>query len=67
MSKLIRQNVGISPYVSQQKVLENMATMINEGILYNVEQRAFLQTIAKDIATTFDAANGTLLQLIRIQ
>ena len=47
--------------------MENLSNMVSQGIAYNIEQRAFLQTISDKIATTFDAANGTLLQLIRIQ
>ena len=41
--------------------------MVNTGISYNVEQRAFLMTISDKIATTFNATNGTLLRLVRIQ
>lgn len=41
--------------------------MVNTGISYNVEQRAFLETIKDKIATTFNATNGTLLRLVRIQ
>lgn len=67
MYDMVRKNVGSSPYVSQTKVLENLGSLVEKGIAYNVEQRAFLQTVKEDIATTFDAANGTLLQLIRIQ
>lgn len=67
MYKLIKQNVGSSPWVKQTQVLENLSKLVSEGITFNVEQRAFLNTIKDNIATTFDAANGTLLQLIRIQ
>ena len=47
--------------------MDNMANLIESGIMYNVEQRAFLQSVSENIARTFDAANGTLVQLIRIQ
>lgn len=67
MYNLIKRNVGASPYVKQTQVLENLGKLVSEGIAFNVEQRAFLNTIKDDIATTFDAANGTLLQLVRIQ
>lgn len=40
---------------------------MGKGITHNVEQRAFLETIKEKIATTFDAADGTLLKLVRIQ
>ncbi len=41
--------------------------MVTSGIAFNVEQRAFLQTIKSKIADTFDATNGTLLRLVRVQ
>lgn len=41
--------------------------MVSKGIVANIEQRAFLDTIKDKIATTFDAANGTLVRLVRIQ
>lgn len=67
MTKLVSQSIGLSGYVSQKKVLENIKTLVEAGISYNVEQRAFLATISENIASTFDAANGTLLRLIRLQ
>jgi hypothetical protein len=41
--------------------------MVGQGIAFNVEQRALLQEMSGKIATTFDAANGTLLRLVKIQ
>lgn len=67
MTRIVSEGIGLSGYVSQKKVLENIKTLVDAGIAYNVEQRAFLQTISENIASTFDAANGTLLRLIRIQ
>jgi hypothetical protein len=59
--------IGSSPYVSQVKVMENLSKLVEQGIAYNVEQRAFLATMSDRIASTFDVANGTLLRLIRLQ
>lgn len=67
ISQTITGLVGISPLIQQQKVVDNLNKLVEKGIAYNVEQRAFLQTISEKIATTFDAANGTLLQLVRVQ
>ena len=64
---LMNKNLAISPYISYQDMLNNTAELINQGIAYNVEERAFLMTIKDKIADTFDVANGTLLQIIRIQ
>jgi ubiquinone biosynthesis protein UbiJ len=41
--------------------------MVGQGIAFNVEQRALLQEMSGKIATTFEAANGTLLRLVKIQ
>ncbi len=41
--------------------------MIAKGINYNVEQRAFLETIKNKIADTFEANDAALARLIRIQ
>ena len=64
---IISGAVGISPYVKQEDVIKKVDELVNLGIAYNVEERAFLGTISDKIATTFDAANGTLLRLIKIQ
>lgn len=47
--------------------MEKLSTAINEGIAYNVEQRAFLASISDSIATTFDAFDTTLKDLVRVQ
>lgn len=66
-SNRITGAVGISPFVKQEQVVDKLVAYIEKGIAYNVDQRAFLGTISDQIATTFDAANGTLLQIVRIQ
>ena len=38
-----------------------------KGISFNVDQRAFLDTIKDKIATTFNVADSTLLRMVRIQ
>lgn len=67
ITEVINRAVGVNPFVSQTKVMEKLSSLVEQGINYNVEQRAFLGSISDRIAATFDAANGTLLQLIRIQ
>ena len=59
--------VGINPYVNNQKLMANLNDLISKGIASNVEQRAFLETIKDNIATTFDAANSSLLRIVRLQ
>ena len=67
MSTDIMRVAGASPYITQEKVASNIETLVGQGIAYNVEQRAFLATMAEKIATTFNVADGTLLRLVRIQ
>ena len=67
ISDLVRNNLALSPFVKQQTVMEKLNTAIGEGIAYNVEQRAFLAAISDSIATTFEAFDGTLRDLVRVQ
>lgn len=67
ISDLVRNNLALSPFVKQQTVMEKLNSAIGEGIAYNVEQRAFLAAISDSIATTFDAFDTTLKDLVRVQ
>lgn len=67
MSKDITGIAGVSPLVQQSKIVDNLKTLVNQGISFNVEQRAVMESLKDKIATTFNAANGTLLRLVRIQ
>lgn len=58
---------GLSPLVKQSAIADRIASMVGQGIAFNVEQRATLDVLKDKIATTFDAADGTLLRLIKIQ
>ena len=67
MSGTITQNVGVSPFVQQKDVVEKLKSLVGQGISFNVEQRAFLETIKDKIADTFEAADASLVKLVRIQ
>ena len=67
MSTDIRNVAGVSPLIKQESVVSNLEKLVGQGISFDVEQRAFLETIKDKIATTFEAADGTLLRLVRIQ
>lgn len=67
MSTDIKNSMGASPFVKQEDVVNNLKTMISKGIAFNVEQRAFLETVKVGIADTFDANNSALTRLIRLQ
>ena len=58
---------GISPLIKQSDLANKVKEMVGQGIAFNIEQRATLAVLKDKIATTFDAANGTLLRLVRIQ
>jgi len=67
MSQDIISYVGMSPVVKQADVVNSLKTLVGKGIAFNVEQRAFLDTVSAKIANTFDATDATLLKLVRIQ
>jgi hypothetical protein len=63
----IKNAIGATPYVKLQTVMDNVVTATENGIAYNIEQRAFLQTISENIASTFNAFDSNLLRIIRLQ
>lgn len=67
VNSLLKQNLSLSPFVKTTAVLDNIKKLSDEGVAYNIEQRAFLATVSEKIATTFDAANGALLRIIKLQ
>jgi hypothetical protein len=67
MSNAITGNIGMSPFIKQADAVNSLKTLVGKGIAYNVEQRAFLDTISEKIATTFEATDASLLKLVRIQ
>ena len=67
MMGMISTNLSMSPYVKTQDVIESMREASDQGIAYNIEQRAFLSNISDRIANTFDAFDSNLTRLIRLQ
>jgi hypothetical protein len=67
MTQDITSIAGVSPLVKQSAIADRVVEMVGKGISFNVEQRAVLDVVKDKIATTFDAANGTLLRLVKIQ
>jgi hypothetical protein len=65
--KNIKYGVGLSPWLKQEKVIEKLNGLIEKGIVYNLEERAFLASISDKIAATFDAFDSNLMQIIRLQ
>ena len=67
LNEVFESNLGASPYVKYADSIDNLATLVDYGVAYNIEQRAFLKTIESKRATTFDAFDSNLLKIIRIQ
>lgn len=63
----ISWTVGMSGAVSQKNIVAKMVELVDSGVAYNLEMRAFLAETSQNIASTFEAANGTLLRIIRLQ
>lgn len=64
---LMDGNSKSSPFYKTSDYISSLNDLVSQGISYNVEQRAFIQTMKDKIVTTFDATNGTLLRLVRLQ
>lgn len=62
----VRDSVTGSRATSVLSVLDKLNNLLNQGIAYNIEQRAFLEDLSGKIATTFNATNTTLLQIVRL-
>lgn len=67
MQKTVNSIVGNTGVVKQQQVIDAIGKAVDQGIAYNIEQRAFLSTIAENIQSTFDTFDANLLRIIRIQ
>ena len=63
----ILSDVAYSPLIKTEELYANLSSLIAEGIASNVEQKAFLQTVKKGVATTFDVNTQALKNIIRIQ
>lgn len=67
ISSLVRKNTSANPFIKYSDVMDNLSVLVEQGIADNLVQRAFLATISDKIATTFNAANASLLRIVRIQ
>ena len=67
INKLVKNAVGVSPFIKQTEVFAKLDKAIDSGIAYNVEYRSYLDVLSDNIATTFEAFNSTLDEIIRIQ
>ena len=63
----VSNTVGFSGIVSKKSIVKKMEELVDKGVAYNIEMRAFLAETSENIAATFDATNDTLLRMIRLQ
>lgn len=53
--------------VKQESVFNNVSRLLQSGIVYNVEQRGFLQTLSDELGAQFQANNAALTRLVNLQ
>jgi hypothetical protein len=63
----LTSNLGTSPFVKTSSLLESLSDLVSQGIAFNLDQRAFLDSLSDKIATTFDVANASLLRIVKLQ
>lgn len=51
----------------RQTYIQKLNDLVQSGIAYNAEERAYLATIADRLVTTFDVMDATLTRLVRLQ
>lgn len=67
IESLLSGAVGATPWLKTQVLMDNVIKATEQGIAFNIEQRAFLQTISENIASTFDAFDSNLMRIVRLQ
>lgn len=67
MLETVETNLQFSSIVKMDDVITSIKEASDQGITYNIEQRAFLDTVSDKIAHTFDAFDSNLTRLIRLQ
>ena len=67
MAGKVRTILAGSPFLKQEVMLDNLNELIQLGVNYNIEQRAFLQSMTDKLVTTFNAFDSNLLAIIRLQ
>ena len=67
INDLVRKNLATNPFVKMTSVLDSINQLTQKGIVYDLETRGYLLAMKDEVVATFDATNGTLLRLIRLQ
>lgn len=66
LTKTLTKALGGNGIVSMQSTYNNLASLVKQGITFNVEQRAFLKTVADDISSSFNSYVSTLNNLTKL-
>lgn len=61
------QRFVASPFVSQKDLMQSISQFVDNGVAWNIEQRALIATLSDKMVTTFNALEASLTRLIRIQ
>ena len=67
LSRDVRNIFTNSRYVNQQRLLENLSQVVEAGVGYNIQDRAYLMTIADRTVKTFNVLDANLSRMIRLQ
>lgn len=61
------ESLGMNRFVQQTDYIQNIARLTADGVTFNVEQRAILETIKDKAITSFSSMDAHLLRLIRLK
>lgn len=67
LEKTFSSTLGTSPFVRTQDLYDNLQNLVDSGVAFNLEQRAFLMTFSDKIAATFNLMDESLRRIVRIQ
>lgn len=67
IASYVDTNIGTNVLVSQKQLLGDIRRLTDNGIAFNLEERAVLSNLADKMVTTFDALDTNLTRLIRLQ
>lgn len=67
INDILSRNTSFNPFIKYTDTISHLNKLVELGIADNLVQRTFLDTIAENIAKTFDAAESSLLKIVRIQ
>lgn len=63
----VSDSIGMSGIASKRSVIKKMSELVDSGVAYNLELRAFISEMSDKIAYTFEAFDSNLLRMIRLQ